>query len=102
MRNKDIPNPTQGPERPETPESATTTRKRGACPARCDEDSKPSVLASTKQVSRRYGIPERTLEHMRYMGNGPPYVRLGPRCVRYRLSAVDRWLNERTVETTDA
>lgn len=104
MRNKDIPTPAEGPEGPRYPESGAKARKRRACPERTDgdENAEPPVLASTKQVSRRYGIPERTLEHKRYMGNGPPYVRVGARCVRYRLSDVERWLNERTIETTDA
>ena len=38
---------------------------------------------------------QRTLERWRATGDGPAYVKVGHR-VRYRRSALDRWLRQRT------
>lgn len=35
-----------------------------------------------------------TLQHWRSRGGGPPFIKVG-HYVRYRLSDVDEWLNER-------
>ena len=47
-------------------------------------------------VSDRLKVPSRTLQRWRGTGDGPPFVRLGPRRVAYRLSDVERWAASRT------
>ena len=42
----------------------------------------------------------RTVQAMRYTGGGPRYVRLGRRCIRYRLSDLNAWADERTYQNT--
>ena len=49
-------------------------------------------LLDTKQLSDETGIPERTLVNWRYIGEGPPYVKVGPRQVRYRVADIEAWL----------
>jgi hypothetical protein len=44
----------------------------------------------------RYLIPPRTAQRWRVNGEGPPYVRLGPRRIAYRVADVERWLTVRT------
>jgi hypothetical protein len=44
----------------------------------------------------RYLIPPRTAQRWRSTGGGPPFVRLGPRRVLYRVADVERWLAGRT------
>lgn len=44
------------------------------------------------------GIP--TLEKMRLRGDGPPFVRLGPKAVGYRIADLERWLADRVVSST--
>jgi excisionase family DNA binding protein len=50
-------------------------------------------LLKPPEVAEHFGLSERTLEYWRYAGRGPAYVRLG-RHVRYRASAVERFLEE--------
>jgi hypothetical protein len=44
----------------------------------------------------RYLIAPRTAQRWRASGQGPPFIRLGPRRIVYRISDVERWLAERT------
>ena len=54
---------------------------------------------TTGQVATLTGMSESYLEKGRVYGYGPPFIRLRPRsksgAIRYRLSAVMRWLDER-------
>lgn len=43
---------------------------------------------------------ERTLANWRTSGRGPQFVKVGAN-VRYRRDDVDRWLDERTVSSTN-
>jgi hypothetical protein len=43
------------------------------------------------------GIPVGTLRQWRYLGLGPPFVKVGAKHVRYRRSDLDRWLADQTV-----
>ena len=47
-------------------------------------------------MARRLGVTKRTLERWRAAGNGPPYVRLGPRRVVYDEAACDAWAISRS------
>ncbi|OYO09383.1 excisionase [Enemella evansiae] len=48
-------------------------------------------LLSVQEVAELLGVPVRTIYEWRYRGEGPRGYRIG-RHVRYRLSAVDEWL----------
>jgi hypothetical protein len=48
------------------------------------------------EFSRRYRVPVRTAQRWRSTGDGPPFVRLGPRRIAYRLSDVEGWAASRT------
>jgi predicted DNA-binding transcriptional regulator AlpA len=56
-------------------------------------------LLTTGQVATFTGMSESYFEKGRVYGYGPPFIRLRPGsksgAVRYRLSAVMRWLEER-------
>ena len=47
-------------------------------------------------VAARYNVSERTLERWRSTGDGPPFVRIGPRRIVYRLSDCEAWAASRT------
>jgi hypothetical protein len=49
------------------------------------------VFLTEGQLSHREGIGCRTLQRWRHTGGGPPYIRFGPRQIRYRLSAYVEW-----------
>lgn len=52
-------------------------------------------LLTTKQVAAWLGVSDQWLEFARSKGYGPPYKRLGPRCIRYRRGDVVKWLKSR-------
>ncbi len=37
-------------------------------------------------------VSPRTLEKMRHEGRGPAFLKISPRCVKYRLRDLDEWL----------
>lgn len=66
-----------------------------ANPAAPPTTTKDDDLLSTKQVAAWLGVSEQWLELGRKKNYGPHYVRLGPRCIRYRRGDVIRWLKGR-------
>lgn len=40
------------------------------------------------------------LAQQRYRRLGPPYVRLGPKTIRYRLEDLERWIGSSVVESS--
>jgi len=61
---------------------------------------------TTGQVATLTGMSESYLEKGRIYGYGPPFIRLRPGsksgAIRYRLSAVMRWLEERQCNPEEA
>jgi hypothetical protein len=57
-------------------------------------------LLSTKHVADWLGISTVFLEIGRSKGYGPAFVRVAPRCVRYKKSDVIGWLNARVHRST--
>jgi predicted DNA-binding transcriptional regulator AlpA len=56
----------------------------------------PDDLLSTRETSDWIGVSTQWLEIGRSGGYGPPFIRVAPRCVRYRRGDVLAWLRERT------
>ncbi|MFJ6438678.1 helix-turn-helix transcriptional regulator [Streptomyces sp. NPDC091416] len=57
-------------------------------------------LLSPKQVRAEYGFSEQTLATWRWMGTGPDYIKTSPGRsgrIKYKRSAIEKWLDERTV-----
>lgn len=51
-----------------------------------------SPLMYSREVAAYLKVSESTLSRWRSAGEGPPFLRLGG-IARYRLDAVDRWLD---------
>lgn len=49
-----------------------------------------------REFSKRYHVSVRTVQRWRVTGEGPRFVRLGPRRVVYRLSDCEFWAASRT------
>ncbi len=60
----------------------------------------PLRLLSEKELSQATGFSVRTLQSWRGRGGGPPFIRVSPRCIRYRRSEVEAWLEERARRST--
>ena len=54
------------------------------------------MFLTEREFSDRFKVPPRTAQRWRSTGDGPPFMRLGPRRVAYRLSDVERWAAART------
>ena len=54
-------------------------------------------LLNEKQVATWLGISLPSLQRQRSNGSGPPFVQLSERRIGYRKSAVERWLEARTI-----
>ena len=53
-------------------------------------------LMPSADVAKYLGVQIPALEKWRQLGTGPDYVKVG-RLVRYKKSALDAWLTERTI-----
>lgn len=60
----------------------------------------PDVYVSERILAERTGTTARMWQALRQKGEGPPFVRLSARCVRYQWGAVQQWLAERTKTRT--
>ena len=58
--------------------------------------SSANAYLTERQYCDRYHISPRTAQRWRVTGQGPPWVRLGPHKIVYRLSDVERWSLART------
>ena len=54
-----------------------------------------AVLLTPPQAADFLSLSPRWLELKRYQGDGPPFVRISSRCVRYRLTDLEAWVGER-------
>jgi predicted DNA-binding transcriptional regulator AlpA len=54
------------------------------------------IFLTQRELSARYHVSGRTLERWRGTGDGPAFVRIGPRRVLYRLSDCEAWAAART------
>jgi excisionase family DNA binding protein len=53
----------------------------------------PFCLLTTKEAARIFGLSPSMLERLRWMGEGPPFVRpTGGRAVRYRYRDLMEWI----------
>jgi predicted DNA-binding transcriptional regulator AlpA len=51
-----------------------------------------SALLSERQVAHRLGISVRTVQAWRVSGDGPEFIRLGRRTIRYREIDLAAWI----------
>lgn len=54
----------------------------------------------TPEAAKYVALAESTLTKMRLTGDGPPFVKVGPRAVAYRRSDLDAWLEARVRRST--
>jgi predicted DNA-binding transcriptional regulator AlpA len=54
----------------------------------------------TDAAAHYLGIANSTLNKTRLTGDGPPFVKVGPRAVAYRRADLDAWLETRVRRST--
>src|SRR5262245_17524825 len=62
-----------------------------------DDDERPMT---TPQAADWLGVSVQFLEIARHKGDGPEFVRLGPKSIRYMPSALRKWCEERAFTHT--
>lgn len=60
------------------------------------------ALLTPAQLGEHLGLTVGALAQMRYRGNGPKFIKLGGKQVRYRESDVQAWLDQQTRDRTPA
>ena len=60
----------------------------------------PNQLLSRDEVEGEYGLTRRWLELAALNGNGPPFVKVSGRMVRYTRSVLEKWIADRTRSST--
>jgi predicted DNA-binding transcriptional regulator AlpA len=60
----------------------------------------PTEILLTREAAAHLRAAESTLEKWRIRGDGPPFIRIGPRKIAYRLSDLDSWLETRRSRST--
>ncbi len=60
----------------------------------------PPVLLTEEQAAAAIGLSQRFLQARRYRGDGPRFVRISSRCVRYRRQDLEAWIQARVRSST--
>ena len=55
-------------------------------------------ILSEEELAKWLDTSRPTLQRQRSDGSGPPFVQLSERCIGYRKSAVEHWLEARTIK----
>jgi predicted DNA-binding transcriptional regulator AlpA len=55
----------------------------------------PERKLTPEELAERERVSKATVRRWRAEGEGPPYERLTPQTIRYRLSEVERWERDR-------
>lgn len=56
----------------------------------------PDVFLTENEFCEQFKVRPRTAQRWRLSGDGPPFVRIGPRRVGYRVRDCQAWAAERT------
>lgn len=79
--------------------SKRTAHRRNKAPLdTCAEQ----LLLDEKQAAKLLGVAPVTMQRYRVNGDGPVFVKLSPRCVRYTREALLAYANARTFKSTSA
>ncbi len=57
-------------------------------------------LLNTPEAAKRLGLTPQYLKVLRVTGDGPPFVKVARRAVRYRASDIEDWLATSTFRST--
>jgi hypothetical protein len=75
------------------------TEPTASCQEQVGNTAKPQLL-SRDEIEAEYGITRRWLELAALSGNGPVFIKIASRTVRYRRDELERWLSAREVRST--
>ena len=70
------------------------------CEPWSDDAARYAACMRTPEAATYVALSESTLSKMRLTGDGPPFVKVGPRAVAYRRRDLDEWLTSRVCLST--
>ena len=62
-------------------------------------DGSNSDYLSETQTAKYLNLSKKSLQRWRFNRQGPPYVKLNAKTIRYRREDLDQWMKERIVTT---
>lgn len=84
----------------ETPDPATGRPKQSARSPRMESGENLDSLVRQEKAAIILEVTPRCLENWRHRGGGPNFIRISARCIRYRRSDLDKWIEERVRTST--
>jgi len=63
-------------------------------------DESGVIQYNEAQTARLLGLSRKTLQKFRLTGEGPRYIRVSARCVRYRIADIHTWQESKLVSST--
>jgi len=58
------------------------------------------LLLKELQAAEKLILSPRTLAQWRFLGKGPAFIRISPRCIRYRSADVENWIAQHVQQTS--
>jgi excisionase family DNA binding protein len=55
------------------------------------------LLLTTEEVAKKLSVSRRTLVGWRQSGEGPAYIRLNGRLIRYSVADIEAWISDQMV-----
>lgn len=59
-------------------------------------------LLTPDQAGKILGMSTHSLAQMRYLGNGPVYIKISAKTIRYRRSDLESWIDAHSQRSTRA
>ena len=61
-----------------------------------------SELLTTEEAAKAVGVSSMTMRRYRTNGGGPPFIRMGPKLIRYSAESLRAWVASRESASGDA
>ncbi len=84
----------------ETPVPAAGWPNQPTSSPRLESGENLDSLVRQEKAAIILEVTPRCLENWRHRGGGPSYVRISARCIRYRRSDLNKWIEERVRTST--
>ena len=66
------------------------------------EENMNKRLVGQKEAAQYLNLSEATMERDRWRGGNIPYIRIGPRAIKYDLEQLDEYIDRNTVQKDKA
>ena len=66
------------------------------------EENMNKRLVGQKEAAQYLNLSEATMERYRWRGGNIPYIRIGPRAIKYDLEQLDEYIDRNTVQKDKA